>query len=456
MSTAWLAGGDGAVTGLAVALGCGLMIGLERERRKQHRKDASERDAAGIRSFAIAALAGALAQLLDEPALVALGAAAVGALAAIAYFASRRATLGRADADPGLTTEVALFVTYLLGALAMREPALAAGVAAVLAGLLAARERLHRFATQLLTEAELHDGLMLAALALVLLPLLPAAPQPWLAGLPPRQLMWLLTLILLLQAAGHVALRIVGARTGLAMAGFFSGFVSSTATIAAMGARAHRAPQERAACEAGAIGSSGATWTLSLLMLLATVPQAARGFVLPAATALAVTATAGWLAWRRAGRHASRDARSTGDGGAALTGGQGPLRVREAAIAALVLSSVAVAVAVAQRQFGSAGLWAGTLLAAAADAQAPVTALAALYASGQVTPEQVRDGALLAIATNTATRSAVAFASGGRAYLSGPGRDFARRWREAAFIPVITPSIVQLKTALARHRPVQA
>lgn len=42
-------------------------------------------------------------------------------------------------------------------------------------------------------------------------------------------------------------------------------------------------------------------------------------------------------------------------------------------------------------------------------------------------------------------------ASGGRAYLSGPGKNFARRWREAAFIPVITPSIVQLRTALAQH-----
>ncbi|MDQ8699189.1 acyl-CoA dehydrogenase family protein [Hyphomicrobium sp. LHD-15] len=40
-------------------------------------------------------------------------------------------------------------------------------------------------------------------------------------------------------------------------------------------------------------------------------------------------------------------------------------------------------------------------------------------------------------------------ASGGRAYLAGPGKSFARRWREAAFIPVVTPSLVQLKTALA-------
>jgi alkylation response protein AidB-like acyl-CoA dehydrogenase len=39
-------------------------------------------------------------------------------------------------------------------------------------------------------------------------------------------------------------------------------------------------------------------------------------------------------------------------------------------------------------------------------------------------------------------------ASGGKAYLSQPGRDFQRRLREVAFIPVITPSLVQLKTAL--------
>ncbi len=43
-------------------------------------------------------------------------------------------------------------------------------------------------------------------------------------------------------------------------------------------------------------------------------------------------------------------------------------------------------------------------------------------------------------------------ASGGRAYLTGPGAGFGRRWREAAFIPVITPSVVQLKTVLAAQR----
>lgn len=43
---------------------------------------------------------------------------------------------------------------------------------------------------------------------------------------------------------------------------------------------------------------------------------------------------------------------------------------------------------------------------------------------------------------------------GGRNFLRDAGRDFARRWREAAFIPLITPSIVQLQTTLAESRKV--
>jgi alkylation response protein AidB-like acyl-CoA dehydrogenase len=47
-------------------------------------------------------------------------------------------------------------------------------------------------------------------------------------------------------------------------------------------------------------------------------------------------------------------------------------------------------------------------------------------------------------------------ALGGHAYLRDGGSGFARRWKEAAFIPVITPSIVQLKSELAKYRPARA
>ena len=46
--------------------------------------------------------------------------------------------------------------------------------------------------------------------------------------------------------------------------------------------------------------------------------------------------------------------------------------------------------------------------------------------------------------------------TGGRAYLTAPGAGFGRRWREAAFIPVVTPSLIQLKTALAAQHQKRA
>jgi len=42
-------------------------------------------------------------------------------------------------------------------------------------------------------------------------------------------------------------------------------------------------------------------------------------------------------------------------------------------------------------------------------------------------------------------------ASGGKAYLSAYGEGFARRWRESAFVPIVTPSLVQLRAELHRQ-----
>jgi len=42
-------------------------------------------------------------------------------------------------------------------------------------------------------------------------------------------------------------------------------------------------------------------------------------------------------------------------------------------------------------------------------------------------------------------------ASGGKAYLSEFGAGFARRWRESAFVPIVTPSLVQLRAELHRQ-----
>jgi uncharacterized membrane protein (DUF4010 family) len=406
----------GPVLGLAAALGGGLLIGLERERRKGRGPD---REAAGIRSFALAALGGGIAQALQQPVLVALGAALVAALVAVAYWKSRQRLPGRPEPDPGLTTELALFITYLVGVLSVQQPALGAASAVIVAGLLAAREKLHRLATELMTQAELHDALLLAALVLVLLPLAPSVPILGFGGLTPRSLLLTAALILAMQAAGHVAQRWLGLSAGLALSGLFSGFVSSTATIASMGSRVKALAgenkvardSERAACASGALFSTVATWVQIVLLVGALAPGALLPLLPSALAGAAVAAATALLQWRGARTHGGSPPAARVGGEQDLSGR--PLRLREALLVTLVLAAVSLLVGWAQRHHGSAGVLLGSAVAALTDAHAPVAALAALQAGGQLDMDTLLRGILVAVAANAVTRSVTAFVAGG-------------------------------------------
>jgi uncharacterized membrane protein (DUF4010 family) len=392
--------------GLAVALGAGLLIGIERERRKGAGDD---RQAAGLRSFAVAAVTGGLAQWLQVPGLVVSGAVCVALLGVVSHWKSR-------SSDPGLTTELALFTTYLIGVQSVLAPAFGGACGVGLAALLAARERLHRFATDLLSEQELHDGLLLAALALIVLPLIPAGPLAALAGIAPRPLAALVLLILAMQAAGHVALRWLGPRGGALLAGFAGGFVSSTATIASFGSRARADPRQIAMLSGGAGLSSAATWLQALVMCAVLSPVAALA-LLPVALAGALGAAGvGLLALRTQAPLATADLPpSTGSA----------LRPREAIAVAALLGLVAAGVGQAQQRFGDVGLNLGIAFAALIDAHAPVASLAALNAAGSLPTHGVVLGALIAITVNSLVRCVVAAVAGGRAYAQRVGAALA-------------------------------
>jgi uncharacterized membrane protein YhiD involved in acid resistance len=100
------------VIAIVVALGIGLLIGLERERRKG---EGPGRSPAGLRTFAAASLAGAISVMIGGKGLLALVTAGILVLTAIAYLRSR-------SDDPGLTSETALILTVLLGGLPHSVP----------------------------------------------------------------------------------------------------------------------------------------------------------------------------------------------------------------------------------------------------------------------------------------------------------------------------------------------
>ncbi len=387
---------DPRLTGLAAALGIGLLIGIERERRKG---EGPARAAAGLRTFTLASLLGALAMLLGGGATLAVLAAVVGALAIVSYRRSR-------DDDPGLTTEIALVLTFMLGALAMHDARLATGIGVLVAIALAARSQLHRFVVRVLSEQEVHDGLLLAAAALVILPLVPDRAVDPLGAINPRTLWKLAVLMMAINACGHIALRAAGPALGLSFAGFASGFVSSTATIAAMGAEARRNPALRAGAVSGAVLSSLATVVYLALLLAATSPAVLRAMAAPLLAAGVAAAAYGLLIALRSVR--------THDGDTPPPGR--PFNPRLALLFAATMGALLLLTAFLTDRYGTGGAGIAAALAGFADAHSASAAVAALQASGRIAAEQAVLPILAAFTTNACSKLIVAGTTGDRSF----------------------------------------
>ena len=166
---------------LATALAVGLLIGTE---RGWSARDTEESQlAAGIRTFGLVGLLGGLAALFASH----LGVTAWIAMLVLVGLHALAGYVGdqRRNGDLGMTSEIALLLTFLLGSLALVETrALAAGCAVVIALLLSLKQALHG-ALRRLSEVELSGALKLLFISLVLLPALPNQGYgPWQAFNP--------------------------------------------------------------------------------------------------------------------------------------------------------------------------------------------------------------------------------------------------------------------------------
>ena len=378
------------------ALGIGLLIGAERERRKG---GGPSRAPAGIRTFAAASLAGAASVMVGGAVMLAVTVAGVAALTAIAYSRSR-------DDDPGLTTEIALILTALLGGLAMQQPALSAGVAVGVAALLAARTPMHHFVRSVLTENEVRDALIFAGATLVVLPLLPDQALGPYGALNPRSIWIVVILVMAISAAGYILVRMFGARFGLPIAGLAAGFISSTATIGAMGARVRKSPDVMSAAVAGAALSTVATIVQMCLVLAATSTATLRALSIPLLFAgiAAIAYGAGFTV--RALRE--RDVPEPQPGQA--------FSLPVALVFALTLSAILLASAALREWFGETGVIVAAAVAGFVDTHSAAIAIASLVASGKMSAVDAVFPILAGLSTNTISKIIFAWSSGRRSF----------------------------------------
>lgn len=211
------------ITSTILSLLLGAVIGLERETMIQRN---GMQSVAGIRTFSFISLMGAVSGILGQlvsPLLTVAGFLSVVVLVAMGYIAEQKQN------KIGLTTEITSLITFLTGVL-VTYGQIFLGVIVTIAvmTILSQRQFLHKFAGKL-ESYELFASVKFAIIAFIVLPLLPDKTfDPWNA-LNPHQIWLIVVLISGLNFAGYILNKIFGEKKGMALTGFFGGFVSSTA-----------------------------------------------------------------------------------------------------------------------------------------------------------------------------------------------------------------------------------
>jgi uncharacterized membrane protein (DUF4010 family) len=384
---------------LGLSLALGLLIGAERG--WQMRQSAEGTRIAGIRTFGLIGLLGGLWGLLaQELGEILLGFAFL-VLAALLIIAHVMST--RSKPDYGITTVIAALITFVLGALAVRNhPSVAAAGAVVTATLLSLKPVLHRW-LQRLEAKELYATLKLLLISVVVLPVLPNQGYgPWQA-LNPYEIWWLVVLIAAISFVGYFAMKIAGTRIGIMLTGIFGGMVSSTAVTLNFSRLGQQKPLQHIL--AAGILAAGATMFPRILLEVAVVnPNLLFGLAVPLTTMTFVTYTIAALLWRKRTNETSS--------------GQLPLSNPFQLGPALKFGALLVLVMLLAKAFnvwfGEAGIYILSAISGISDVDAITLSLAGMARNGLGNEIAVRS-IILAAMVNTLVKSLmVVFIAGGK------------------------------------------
>ena len=384
---------------LAVALAIGLLIGLERG--WQTREESDHQRTAGLRTFALSGLLGGICALLgaaSSPLVLAAGLLAF--TIALVTFSYLEASV---EKNFSVTGVVAGILTFALGAYAMLgNETVAVGAAVAMAILLALRDPLHSW-VRTVTWPEIRSVLVLLAMSFLLLPILPNRPvDPW-QVLNPSEIWLLAILIATVSFAGYIAVRVLGARKGVAVAAIAGGLASSTATTLSFARLAREHPQSSRLL-AGGIMLAGLTMLARIVVLAGLLQPALLATLLwPIAAAGAVTLPSEALMLRGRGRTADE---------------QPQLQIRNPFDLSTVLwlaGLIAIILLAAKGlagQVGNAGLFLLGAVSGIADVDALTLSMTRL-SGHQVAARDAASAILIAASVNTASKAVMAAVVGG-------------------------------------------
>lgn len=390
---------DLSLYGALVSLAIGLIIGLERGWQTRRLED--NQRIAGMRTYGLIGLFGGVCGLL-LPSLGAtlplLGLVAILAGVGLSVWLSQRS-----QGEFGLTSSVAMVLTYLLGLTAvLLGPSEAVACAVLAALLMGLKGEIHK-GLLFLSETEFHATLRFLLISLVLLPVLPNREMGPLLAFNPFKIWLMVVMIAGISFCGHFAVRLVGTRKGLVLTSILAGFASSTA-LTLQFSRLNREQSGLERLLANGILLASATMWLRVwaLILVIHVPLAQR-LTWPLLTLAAVVyGCAFWFWYRREEAPEPMQAET-----------RNPLDLPTALKFGLLLAVIGFLATLLQQTVGDSGVY---LLAAAsglADVDAITLSLSHLASRGLDLDVAAR-AILLAGFINSLVKGALALVIGGK------------------------------------------
>ena len=379
------------------ALVIGALLGLEREFIQQ-KEDAP--DFAGIRTFSLIALLGSVAAFLMAdfgPLLVALSLGGLLLLTTASYLGA----LARSGKETGITTEVAVLLTFLFGVLVMGDQGeVAIALAVITALLLSLKGKLHSAIRRMSTE-DMRVTMQFALVAAVILPLLPDRPIDPLGLLNLFQIWLLVVLVSGIGFSGYVLMKLLGPARGINLMGILGGLASSTATTISFSTASRDNPAMSAHYARAVLLASSVMLPRVMLLVLVVYPPLLFVIGLPLIAMLLSGLLIIFLLQRQSAIHGSNYEHAFDVAN--------PLKLSTAIKFGLLFAAVLIIVEFAQATFGSSGVYIAAAAAGSTDVNAITLSLSRLVGEAQLEPRVAGAAIMIAALMNTIAKGVIAY-----------------------------------------------
>lgn len=395
---------------LAVALGVGLLIGLQRE-QSAHQDGQGEGDyLGGIRTYPMYAIAGALTTMLAQKLSLWLLPAVLTVLSApliLAY--AQDLKQGR---DRGLTSEVSFVLAFLLGALATAEKVidpmsmrllLVAVIGVAMTTLLSMKKPLHDLA-QRVSSDDMYSTLKFLVLAVIVLPLLPNRTVGPLDVINPFSVGLMIVLMAGVGFVGYVAIRLMGAGRGLGLTGLIGGLVSSTAVTLSVAGRARQEPSLSNSCALAVLLASTVMVARVALVISALNRELLKAVAIPLAGMIAGGLLAALVLYLLS--------RKDAPGGPSGVHFSNPFELGTAFKFGAIYVVILFITKGAVQYFGNSGVYIASLLGGLTDMDAVTISMSRLAGTG-VEMKAAAIAIMIAAASNTCVKTGLAISLGG-------------------------------------------